>query len=236
MAPLEEIQDATRRLLRTVDDLPDDAYAAPSLLPGWSRGHVVAHLTLNAEALTGVLAGVALGRPVPMYASGEARDADIAELAAAPPAQLRTRLLGATTEFADAVAAVPQPGWGTEVERTPDGPTFTAGAVPGMREREVEIHHVDLDTTFAPSDWPSGFATRLLEAISRRQPARPFRVRATDLGHTWQCGGAAADDGPIVSGTAADLGWWLTGRGNGERLTSTGTNGEDDVLPRIEEW
>ncbi len=38
-------------------------------------------------------------------------------------------------------------------------------------------------------------------------------------------------DGATVSGAAADLGWWLTGRGDGEGLTS-----DDGVLPRIEEW
>jgi maleylpyruvate isomerase len=49
---------------------------------------------------------------------------------------------------------------------------------------------------------------------------------ATDLDRTWELG-----DGPTVSGTAADLGWWLTGRGAGEGLSS-----DSGELPRIEEW
>jgi maleylpyruvate isomerase len=229
MVPLADIQEATHRLVRTVDEMTDDEYTAPSLLPGWSRAHVVAHLTLNAEALASALSGVELGRPVPMYTSPEARDTDIAELVTASPRELRTRLLGATTEFAAAVAAVPEDAWGTQIERTPGGPTFVAGAVPGMREREVEIHHADLLLAYTPKAWPPEFCARLLEAMSKRKPAASFSVHATDLDRTWQCGEDAR--GPIVRGTAADLGWWLSGRGDGEGLSSN-----DGELPGIESW
>src|SRR4051812_993952 len=44
---------------------------APSLLPGWTRGHLVAHLANSGEALANVLNGL------PPYASQEARNADI---------------------------------------------------------------------------------------------------------------------------------------------------------------
>lgn len=228
MVPLEEIQDATRRLLRTVDELSDDDYAAPSLLPGWTRAHVVAHLTLNAEGLTGALGGVVLGQPIPMYTSQDARDRDIDELAGASPPELRTRLLGATTEFAEAAGAVPDDKWGTEIERTPGGSTFVAGAVPGMRECEVEIHHADLGAAYSRADWPAAFSTRLIQTLAKRPRGRAFRVRAVDLEETWHCGDG---EGPTVSGRAADLGWWLTGRGDGDGLTS-----DDGVLPGIEEW
>ena len=76
---------ADQALVRTVDALTDADHAGPSLLPGWTRGHLVAHLALNAEALGGVLHGAHLGQPQPMYASPEARDSDIADLAAAGP-------------------------------------------------------------------------------------------------------------------------------------------------------
>jgi maleylpyruvate isomerase len=229
MVPLAAVQDATHRLIRTVDEMTDEDYAAPSLLPGWSRAHVVAHLTLNAEGLAGALAGVARGRPVPMYASPEERDGDIEELALAAPSTLRTRMLGATTEFAAAMGAVPEDAWGTRIQRAPGGPTFAAGAVPGMREREVEIHHADLLLSYTAAAWPAAFAARLLESMSRRKRERSFWVHATDLDRRWQCGDG--EDGVIVSGVAADLGWWLAGRGDGDGLISN--NG---VLPGIEEW
>ena len=61
-AEFELLPEATQRLVRTVDGLDDEALGAPSGLPDWTRGHVVAHLALNAEALAGVLEGVIEGR------------------------------------------------------------------------------------------------------------------------------------------------------------------------------
>ena len=78
---LELLDSGTRRLVRSVDAMTDDQWRQPSLLPGWTRAHVVAHLTLNAEGLSAALEGVHEGRQVPMYPSDEARDYDIAALA-----------------------------------------------------------------------------------------------------------------------------------------------------------
>ena len=77
----ELLHESTQRLVRTVDSLPDAAFAEPSGLPDWTRAHVIAHLALNAEGLAGALTGLVQGEPTPMYSSPEARDADIAELA-----------------------------------------------------------------------------------------------------------------------------------------------------------
>lgn len=202
-------------------------YAEPSLLPDWTRGHVVAHLALNAEAMAGALTGLTEGESVPMYASQDARDTDIATLGKAEPEAIRSRLLGAVTDFADAVAAVPDGGWGADIERTPGGTTFHAGALPGMRHREVEIHHADLGLSYTHADWPPEFAVRLIDAMAKRERPQPFSVHATDLDRTWHLG----DGGPTVTGAAHDLGWWLTGRGDGTGLTS-----DDGTLPGIEAW
>ena len=223
------LHEASQRLVRTVDDLPDDGYAAPSLLPGWSRAHVVAHLALNAEGLTTALRGITEGEPTPVYASSDARDADIGELAGADPATLRARLLGATKELMDAITAVPPDAWGTRLERTPGGRSFPAASVVGMREREVEVHHADLGRDYSRADWSAEFCLRLIDAMTRREAwSQPFTARAVDLGRSWRCGDGT---GPTVSGGAADLGWWLAGRGDGDGLTS-----DDGVLPRIEAW
>lgn len=228
MADSLDLTAATRRLIRTVDELPDSAYPEPSGLPGWTRAHVLAHLALNAEGLAGALAGVVEGRRIPMYASDEARDGDIADLASKKPSVLRSRLLGACTDVADAIGAVPEDAAATSIDRVPGGRVFTAGDVPWMRLSEVEIHHADLAAGYDHHQWSAPFVARLLEAtLTRGGPGGPLVARATDLDREWTWG----VDGPVVSGPAADLAWWLIGRGDGEGLTC-----DDGELPQIGEW
>lgn len=226
---LPELSAATRRLVRSVDAMPDPAYAEPSLLPRWTRAHVVAHLTLNAEGLAGALRGLTEGRQVPMYASQEARDADIETLAGCDPSAIRGRLLGAVTDFTDAVAAVPDDAADRLIERTPgSGRTFPAREVPLMRHREVEIHHADLGLGYTRADWPPEFAVRLIDSAVAHPYPEALTLHATDLDRTWHLHEGV---GPTVSGTAADLGWWITGRGAGEGLSC-----DDGPLPGMEAW
>lgn len=228
MADPLDLSEATRRLVRTADGLTDDQYAEPSRLPGWSRAHVLAHLALNAEGLAGALTGIVEGEPAPMYASQEARDGDIEELATREPAAIRSRLLGGCTDLTDAIAAVPEDQAGTTVERVPGGRTFTVADVPSMRLREVEIHHADLAAGYDRSAWSPQFAAHVLDGMRTRAGASgPFTARAVDLDREWEYGAG----GPVVSGAAVDLAWWLTGRGTGEGLTSDG-----GALPQIGAW
>lgn len=228
MADALDLSEATRRLIRTTDRLTDEQYAEPSGLPGWTRAHVLAHLALNAEALAGALHGVVEGRRVPMYPSQEARDADIADLAEQEPTTIRTRLLGGSTDLADAITAVPDDQHGVTFERTPGGRSVPVDAVPGMRLREVEIHHADLDAGYDRSAWAPEFAAYVLDTVLTREDAgTPFTVRASDLGRTWEYGVG----GPVVSGRCVDLAWWVTGRGSGDGLTSEG-----GALPQIGGW
>lgn len=225
----DQIARADQALVRTVDGLADADYAAASLLPDWTRAHVVAHLALNAEGLAGVLHGAHLGQPQPMYASPEARDADIAELATAGPAELRERLLTSTTRFGQALEAMHEDDWAGRFERTPGGPAFALGNVALMRVREVEIHHADLGAGYSPADWPEAFRELLLESMTKRHYPAPFSVHPTDLDRTWEYG--EGDGGPVVSGPSYALGWWLTGRGGGEGLTT-----DAGPLPEVESW
>ncbi len=116
---LTGLEVSAQAFIRTVDALTSEELAAPSLLPGWTRAHVVAHVALNGFALAGVLDGLVHDQPVAMYESDEQRDAQIEELAEAEPSELREQHLAATTAFADAVEALQDEHWSGHIDRLP---------------------------------------------------------------------------------------------------------------------
>lgn len=224
----ELLPEANQRLVRTVDGLADDEYAAPTDLTAWTRAHVVAHLVLNGEGLAAALRGVIEAKRIPMYASQEARDGDIDELSGAEPAELRERLLASCTDLEAAIAGVPDTSGEVTIERVPGGPVFTVADVPWMRYREVEIHHADLAAGYDRSAWAPEFCAHVLDTMRTRGIAdATFTVDPTDLDGTWQYG----EGGPTLTGRAADLAWWLTGRGSGEGVSSP-----EGELPRVGAW
>jgi maleylpyruvate isomerase len=230
-AILEALHASEQRLLRTVDSLRADQWTEPSLLPGWSRAHVVAHLALNAEGLAGAVDGLAHEQVVPIYASNERRDGDIEELAQADPADIRERLFSGSQQLRDALGTLDGNQWDGSVRRLPDGPHWPVASVPGTRRREVEIHHADVEAGYTRADWPADFCIDLLDGVTvthANSPDSPvFTVRATDTVRTWTVGA----EEPVVEGTAADLGWWLTGRGHGEGLSC-----DAGALPTLGPW
>ena len=225
------LHESEQRLVRTVDSLADDQWSQPSVLPGWSRAHVIAHLALNAEGLAGALDELVRGGRGAMYESNEKRDADIEELATADPPAIRERLFAAGERLRDALAGLSDDDWTGSIDRVPGGPSFPVLALPATRRREVEIHHADMVCDYRHTDWPRDFCIELLDSVSGEQAANPdtddFKASATDLGRTWRVGA----DEPVVAGPGAELGWWLVGRGSGEGLSTA-----SGVLPRIGAW
>jgi maleylpyruvate isomerase len=216
---------ATQRLIRTVDALPDTAYAEPSALPGWSRAHVVAHLALNGEGLAGVLQGLATGDDTPMYASQQSRDSDIETLAAQGAAALRDRLLAGCSAFQAAWEHMTDAAWAGEFRRTPDSGTWPAAALPRMRHGELEIHHADLLAGYSAAHWPEAFLDDTFNRIVGDREDGPAMLLRTPDGDV-----PLGEGGPVVTGSRADLTWWLLGRGDGQGLTG------DPALPTLAPW
>lgn len=204
---------ATDRLLAAVRTMDDGQVAAPSGLPGWNRGHVLAHLSRQADALSNLAGSAISGEPAVMYASPEARNADIAAGAGRGQAEQFADLAAASGRLAGLIDAVPAERWAAEVAyRQGPGP---ATLIPWARLREVEIHHVDLAVGYTVDDWDAGFAAELCAELAAEfadRPAPPaVELRATDTGAVYRIGA-----GPTVSGTAARLAGWLLGRPAGE--------------------
>ena len=156
-AVLDQLDDATDRLLRTVGSLGEGDMRAASLCPGWTRAHVIAHVARNAEALANLLRGARTGTPAAAYASQEARDAAIEHGAHQPHTVLLPELIDSAGLFRREAFAVAEPAWEAPV-RMLSGAAFPAAEVLIRRLVEVEVHHVDLDAGYSWQDWPESFA------------------------------------------------------------------------------
>ncbi|GGV76459.1 maleylpyruvate isomerase [Streptomyces gelaticus] len=213
---LEAVREATDRLLSATGKLDAAALAEPSRLPGWSRGHVLAHLSRNADALVNVLQGR------PMYADSETRDRDIERDAPRPPAEQLADLAGSADRFAAAAAAPAD--WSRTVTLR-NGVTDSASRVPFRRRVEVELHHVDLGTGYELEDLPEEFVAREIEFLAERFDGHPDVVstRLDDGQGPIRTTGGGAEGGPVtVRGTASDLLGWLCGRRDGAALAVEG--------------
>ncbi|MFE9406144.1 maleylpyruvate isomerase family mycothiol-dependent enzyme [Streptomyces sp. NPDC006530] len=213
---LASVREATERLLTAAAALDNASVAEPSRLPGWSRGHVLAHVARNADALVNVLAGR------PMYASAEARDADIDRDA---PRPLDVQLADVRDSAACFQAEGDRPAdWSRTVELR-NGVTDAAARVPFRRLVEVELHHVDLGIGYELEDLPADFVRRESEFLADRFAGHkdlPSITLSDDTGGTWTTGGGGQGDPVRVSGPAADLVGWLAGRRDGAALKVTG--------------
>ena len=74
---LEGLTKATARLIGDVGRLADADVREPSLLPGWTRGHVLTHLARNAQGGARLLGWAWTGIPSYEYPSVAARAAAI---------------------------------------------------------------------------------------------------------------------------------------------------------------
>lgn len=228
-AGLNEITAATERLMTTVRGFSDEDIAAPSLLPGWTRGHVLTHIARNADGLRNLLTWAATGVETPQYASREQRNADIEAGASRSAAEQLADLQTSAVLFGEAVYAVPANRWHVMVRWTA-GHERPARAILSARLREVEIHHVDLDTDYTPADWPPEFADRLLDRIVPvfdERDMEPVTLTSTETGRTWEIGAG----GVQASGPTAVIAAWLIGRADGHELVV-----EAGSLPKPLPW
>ena len=76
-ARIDAVVASTHALQHSLESLTDEQCREPSLLPDWTRGHVLTHLARNADALRNLVHWARTGEKTRMYPSREARSADI---------------------------------------------------------------------------------------------------------------------------------------------------------------
>ena len=163
-----QIDQATQRLIDVARIITEPDLRAPSLLPGWTRAHVLAHVARNADAMRNLLAGARSGQNRPAYASAEARDADIETGARMNAKDLADDLAETAMAFRAVVTQLPDDAWRFPV-RMLDSRPFPAADLLTRRLVEVELHHCDLGAGYGPADWPAAFAEMELAEPMRSQ-------------------------------------------------------------------
>lgn len=154
-ADIDSCVAAHRALIAALGPLTDEDFRAPSLLPGYSRGHVITHLASKARAHVCVFGGPSAGEVRHLHPDGH--DADRAADAGAhrSAGELRADLRRSFELLEAAWQGLDDALWDRQGIMTA-GPRTMAEIV-RHHLRNVEVHHVDLDIGFRPVDWSANF-------------------------------------------------------------------------------
>jgi maleylpyruvate isomerase len=170
---IDLVGDAHAALIAHLDATPaaERDVAAASLLPGWTRGHVLTHIARNADGLRRVLEGAERGETAEQYVGRDAgREAGIEQ--------------GARRGWDEQVADVRQSAAALDDQLSRQtvwdgGGTSTTGRpipteeVPFRRAREVFVHHADLGLPgYGPDRWPAMYVREELRRLTMAWDAR----------------------------------------------------------------
>ncbi len=227
---INAVRQATEVLYEVVEELDQAAMRGQSLLPGWTRGHVITHLARNADALVNLLTWARTGVEHQAYASRADRDADIEEGSRRILQVIKADLDSACQRFEAACREMSAHSWRSEVS-PPRGGVIPASTVPLFRLREVWIHLIDLDAGVGFDDLPTDFVEEFLDDAVKQFAGRvdPFTIEVTlpdGTQRSWGLNGEPSRSS--VSGSASAVLGWLTGRTDG-----AGLHGE---LPDLPDW
>jgi maleylpyruvate isomerase len=220
-ALLDQITTTTEYLLTTTAILSDEDMRDPSLLPDWSRGHVLTHLARNADGGTRLLTWARTGIPSEEYPSLEARAAQIEAGAGRSAAELIADVRASAERLAAEYSLMPAEAWKNVVQWTA-GQRHPAARVADARLCEVLIHHVDLRIGVTPDHWPADFVANELNAVTAafntRENSPAMRIHATDTGAWYEI--STSNNAVVIRGSQASLLAWLMGRSPGSGLST----------------
>lgn len=216
---VNEVANAEALVAKFVSDLSNEEVAADSLLPNWSRGHVLSHLANNARGLSNLIEWALTGVKKDMYISVEQRGIDIDEGAKRPGNEIVADFLEQSKIFA------------VNLERLMAGPILGEEVVLGngahvhpfemttLRERELLVHLVDLGLDYKANEWTLDWSIKTLKSVSSGKRKEPVKFRLLIAGdHTWTMDQNGMVD---IFGTPQSLAAWLMGREPDDKLVTS---------------
>jgi maleylpyruvate isomerase len=223
---------------RKLNELSDTELDGPSLLPGWNRRHVTAHIGYNARAIARLIEWASTGVETPMYASTDVRDKEINFGATLSPIALRNLFDHSAVHLNVEWRDLPEHSWHHKVK------TIQAREVPAtetiwMRTREVWTHAVDLDNGATFADIPVPVLEGLLRDITGAWKTRGtdtgLLVNVTDQTISMTFGDTETESPLVISGPLAAITQWAAGRGN-FGVTASQNGARWDEAPTAPKW
>jgi len=230
-ALLAELHKAADALSTAMERIPDGGEKAPSTLPGWSRGHLLAHIAGICDALARQVEYGRQGEKVELYDGGvEGRNRAIDLAAGHSLGQHRKDVATALHRVLAAFDALDRDEWKTPIAFR-DGVIFDAGLA---LWRELVIHTADLDAGTGPEVWSRDFCSHLFDFLAARVPTesrlvlQPVALPPVTLG----AGGSTV----VVSGMVTDIAAWLAGRQPSLDSLRATAAGDGTDLPALLPW
>lgn len=208
----------TAYFARVLNELSDPDLDAPSAIPGLSRRHIIAHVGYHARVLSEIVAWARTGQSGALPRPAEPSKSDV-EIAVTLPARALRYLfhhseVHLNVEWRDLSDA----DWDARVEDAV-GRVVSLRETPEARARVLWLHAVDMNSGARFSDMPPDFIDALIRHFATSLSGKlAFSLAPTDRPERIVFG-----DAPdiTVSGQAADIARWLSGRG-ARRLQAAG--------------
>jgi maleylpyruvate isomerase len=199
---IARVVDAHERFLEAIRELRDEQVRRPSVLPGWTVGHVLTHVARNADSHVRRAEAAVRGEVVDQYEGGYAgRDADIEAGSVRAAAEILEDVRVSARAVDEAWRDLPSAAW---IGRTRDAngrerPLFE---LPSRRWQEVEVHAVDIGVGVTHRNWPEQFVLEWLPRTRERMwdqlPSRAIELQFDDPRDelAWLYGRLRRDDLP----------------------------------------
>jgi maleylpyruvate isomerase len=171
-AEISGVRASHATLAEWVSRITDAQVGEPSLLPGWTRGHLLTHIARNADSVVRRLEGARRGEIADQYVGGaEGRAQEIEDGARRTAAELAEDVRSSAAAVDAAFADFPDGAW-DRLGRGVSGHEAPMVELPLQRWREIEIHLLDLAIGYSPADWPDAFVDAALPQILKSLPKR----------------------------------------------------------------
>ncbi|MFQ4148400.1 maleylpyruvate isomerase family mycothiol-dependent enzyme [Arthrobacter sp. LAPM80] len=187
--------------------LSDADILAPTDLPGWTRGHVLAHIAHVSNAVARQVEYALRGELVDFYDGGQGGRTQAIEMHAGhTAAEHRDYISAALTRALTVLDGLDEAQWSLPISYR--NGVVRDGALAYWRE--LVIHLADLKLGRGPETWSKEFCLYLIEFLSVRVPAG-IRLKLLPLALPPMTVGSG-ENAVSVSGMLTDIAAWLSGR------------------------